>query len=212
MRSPRRAEAPMEAIIATGVARANQQEEATIRTAAVASAFPLTRKVIAAIRPTIGRYQVAKRSARRCASARCRSASSTSLMTRPKVVSAPTPVARTRRLPSLAGRNSWRRHGRRGRPRPVSVARIDRPGGPTATPLDETSFSNTGRVGDSKSPYCMATWPRPVLGRASACNVLYPAGAVCASWEVTSLAPFSNAPARRSVILSAACLTGSAAR
>jgi hypothetical protein len=65
------------------------------------------------------------------------------------------------------------------------------------------------------------SWPRstdhlPLVcaasGRASACNVFYCVGAV-SSWPgKTLLVPFSSAPARRPAILSAACLTGSAAR
>jgi len=49
--------------MATGVASAKEQEQATMSTEAVASALPLTTKVVAAIAATTGKYQVAKRSA-----------------------------------------------------------------------------------------------------------------------------------------------------
>ncbi len=60
MSKPRFAPAPIDAIIAIGVARAKAHEQATTSTAAVASGSRRTRKVSAAIPATTGRYQVEK--------------------------------------------------------------------------------------------------------------------------------------------------------
>ena len=83
--------------MAIGVASAIEQEHATTSTDAVASGSRLMMSVSAAIVATIGKNQAENRSAMRCTSARCASASSTSRITLPNVVSAPTCVARMRR-------------------------------------------------------------------------------------------------------------------
>ena len=100
--NPRRAAAPMEASIAIGVASANEQEQATTSTAAVASGSRRSSKVSAAMPATTGKYQAEKRSAMRCTSARCASASSTSRITARRSCRARRRVARTRMLPSRA--------------------------------------------------------------------------------------------------------------
>jgi len=53
----------MEASMATGVAMARAQEQATTRTAAAARGLPPMKKVRRAMERTTGRYQVANRSA-----------------------------------------------------------------------------------------------------------------------------------------------------